>query len=329
MKQPNIIARKKIIDILKDGKALKAKELAIKTDIPIRTLWRILKELKTCGLAEQRPDKYWVWSEYENRWKGSPIEYKACIGHGINLIPGFKELINNAVPEFWFPQYIRFNQMDEETEKVGTLISYPKLPTYTKLSILSECAENHLKRYPTIYENLRICKSLSEKYKKADINTQKVLREVGGAVTMIEKVDPSFEQNFNVTKKGLIEEGVPYILGIWIKIPKIFRLKRSWLKSNSSPLISSHKGYVSFVGFENHICGVKGPIKGNFDTETFEEIIKMIPFVSEASGELAKQIYQLVLQIPQQPLKGHCKLCPNIKIESESSSKIKMFKTKS
>jgi len=328
------MARKSVIDVLKDGRVLKTKELVAEAKVPIRTLWRILKELKTYGLVEKRDDKYWVWSEYENRWEGSPIEYKALTGHAIDLIPGFRELIN-AFPDFWFPwysSYTQFNKTNKEKEMQDTLFSFQKLPPYEKLSILSECAESHLKAYPKIYENLRICKSLNEKYEKADINTKQLLNTVGSAVIMIKEITPEIEQNFNVTKKGLIEEGIPYILGIWTNLPEIFRLKKSpRFKLSKSSLINDHKGYVSLVDpyGENHIMGVKGPIKGNFDTEMFEEIIKMIPFVREPSGELVKQIYQLVSQVHLQPLKGHCKQCPNIKIESESSSKRKLFKNKS
>ena len=317
MKSRDLTARKSVIDVLKSGEVIKTQVLSEKADVPIRTLWRILDELKKLGLVNQKDKKYWVWSEYENRWKGSPQEYKVYMNHAKALIPGFKELLN-TFPDFWFPvyyTYLQFKPMNKNGETSNTMFSYQKLSPSEQLSILSERAESHLKAYPEIHENLRICKSLKEKYKKADIKTQELLNIVGGAVIPIEEVH-DLSSNFNVSKKRLIEEGIPYILGIWGKLPEIFLLKRSRrFKSRESQLITGHKGYVRFVEpYEHHIVGVKGPIKGNFDTEVFEEIIKSIPFVKEAAGELAKQICDLIFQIHQQPLRGTCKWCPNLKI---------------
>jgi len=306
--------RKKVIDLIRD-QPQRYGEISEKTGIAESTVNRILKELKKLGLVKKRDKKYWVWSEYENRWKGSPICYKAHVDHSINLIPGLEEFFNRVIPKFCVPWHLS----DKDTNKIekrNTTSSFSKMTNYEKLSILVECAESHLKAYPTIDKKIIFLKSLGEKFDEADSNTQEILKKVGGHVYLINDKTFEFPAGLNVTKQSLIEEGVPYILFPYL------------VGKHDESLIKSHNGYVRDVNCfpqsirykkGSLIVGIKGPIEGNFDKKTFEEIIKDVDSVEEIYWELAKQICQLILQIRQhQPLKGHCEQCPNIEIKSES-----------
>ena len=91
MKTRDLASRRRVIDLLKK-KCLKTKNLAEEADVPIRTLWNILGELKKLGLVDQKKN-FWTWRRDEKPWKNSSFMYDIAIKHAKDLLPGFLALI--------------------------------------------------------------------------------------------------------------------------------------------------------------------------------------------------------------------------------------------
>lgn len=302
--------RKKVIDLIRN-QSQRHSEILEKTGIPESTVNRILKELKSLGLIrriKKEVHDYWVWIDHETLWQGSHQTYDIAIGHAKDLLPGFQNLLTygiffeNATNHYWYD------------------IPEPSIP-FKKLSILSKCAENHLKAYPTIYNALTSYRSFSDKYKDAEGTAAGKLVNMLRDFYVINNRWLTWHWERMCPIKDLITEGVPYVLGPLSKddVKRLTKMQRGInFQKNNFPLITSHAGIKLL---RNDLWFIKGPVQGRFDQKEFEELLQTYVSMKEVYEELTSRISVLKLRVQHQPLEGRCELCPNIIIKEEAPQK--------
>jgi hypothetical protein len=230
----------------------------------------------------------------------TPEMYTARIGHTRDLITGFRKLLNYGVI---------FEQ---------TLPHYHGIPLYPKVTdndrILKECAESHLKAYPTIYETLEKYRTLSDKYKGADKETKKKIELLKGNVIPLW----TREGRFAVVK---IKNSVS---GTEDELLYISEKEADYL------IFDSKINEVSPIDVEEKVTKIRERIsetikgkprlfppneQGYIDKTPFYELLKVAVSMEEAYGEASKEINKLIIRSQYQPLEGSCELCPNFVIK--------------
>ena len=299
MKTRDLASRRRVIDLLKK-KCLKTKKLSEEADVPIRTLWNILGELKKLGLVDQKKN-FWTWRRDKKPWKNSPFMYDIAIKHAKDLLPGFLALIADPPQSRQFP--------------VDNHIS-PEL---------KEFAESHLKTapsYQSTYNNLIEYRRLESKFDELYTEEiEKMLQGLRGKILTPNRLKITSGNNFlkqvfgsQTRKRGIsyalgpfdTKEEISDVLGVYkiISTGLLFQMdktKKWYLLRPIAVDVDSHKTLKKLDDF----------------IQTKEEMINVY-------GDLTRQIHMLKLRIDHgQPLDedSHCKICPNIIIKEEDTPK--------
>ena len=299
MKTRDLASRRRVIDLLKK-KCLKTKKLSEEADVPIRTLWNILGELKKLGLVDQKKN-FWTWRRDKKPWKNSPFMYDIAIKHAKDLLPGFLALIADPPQSRQFP--------------VDNHIS-PEL---------KEFAESHLKTapsYQSTYNNLIEYRRLESKFDELYTEEiEKMLQGLRGKILTPNRLKITSGNNFlkqvfgsQTRKRGIsyalgpfdTKEEISDVLGVYkiISTGLLFqtdKTKKWYLLRPIAVDVDSHKTLKKLDDF----------------IQTKEEMINVY-------GDLTRQIHMLKLRIDHgQPLDedSHCKICPNIIIKEEDTPK--------
>jgi len=252
---PIRVHMKKVIDSLREGN--KTWSDLKKLGIPDKTLQRILKKnLEYFGLANKE-EGYWVWSEHSMVFD-STEEYKMAVEHSKRLIPSLRGLYKLDVKS---------------------------------LNELHDCAKEHLRNYPEIFE----------KFEK-------------------------FEKVFNKRIRYLLEKHGSKIRGPnFLTILDPIKVKRKGTFRFFSQTKYKRRDVPFSIRMEHPDMNYEEFKK----TEEFKEVMELRDFL-EANGnftkrfddykDLAGKIESLCLKIEwNNPLKGVCSLCrEKIKFSSEA-----------
>jgi len=313
-----IANRKRMLKILREGGPKSYSELVKEMEKSQSTIDRCLQDLgkeKGLGLIDKIEGRWvwvgndpigghWVGDPEGMHWEGSDNVYNTLTDHARNLIPGFKKLLDYGVV---------FEQK---------LPHYLGIPLHSKVTdndrILRECAESHLKAYPTIYEKLEKYRALSDKYKTADKETKKIINMLKGNVhPMYAFKNPKEVGKYHcvMINKDLIREEEDF--------PLFISKKEADYLAYTSPIneISPIDNAEKVRHLRNRVFRlVKGkpPLfpktsQGYMDRHPLQELLKIAVSMEEAYRELEQEINQLIMQCRCQPLRTSCTICQNIK----------------
>jgi len=171
-----------VIDKLQQ-RSWRFKELMVETEIPEKTLWRILKELEFYGLAVKKADGAWGW--YLCKRTFSPRDYELMIEHSMHVIFGARTRA-------------RFGERD--AQDIAHTSAYALLRSYDKGALERDFPEfaGHLKTgYQDLFAFFEKWKKMPEVGKVTHFDgglepdeaeqeaVENILRQVGGELAVI------------------------------------------------------------------------------------------------------------------------------------------------
>lgn len=311
MKTRDLAARKRVIDLLKK-KCLKTEELSTEAQVPIRTLWRILGELQTFGLADKK-DGLWIWCKDIKSWQGNPVMYDIAIKHAKDLLPGFLALAED------YPQG-RYQDTGDN-----------KYVSPEQAEELKEFAESHLKTAPSyqpIYNKLIEFRRLKSKFNELyNGKVEKIWQGLRRKILTsndFQVGEPKKKPSKSWFRKLFPEvifanRDIPYVLGPFDAKQEIFDALSVYNIVSTGLLFQTDKTKKWYV---------LGPLAVSVDShktlKKFDDFIQTKEEKINVSGDLKREIHMLKLRIDHgQPLDedSHCKICPNIIIKEEDSKK--------
>ena len=302
MKTRDLASRRRVIDLLKK-KCFKTEDLSEEAEVPIRTLWRILGELKTLGLVYKK-GVYWTWCRYKKPWKGNVVMYDIAIKHAKDLLPGFLALIADP------PQSRRF--------PVDNHIS-PEL---------KEFAESHLKTapsYQSTYINLIEYRRLESKFDELYTEEiEKMLQGLRGKILTPNRLKITSGNNFlNQELDGFFfgsqtrKRDIPYALGPFDTKEEISDVLGVYKIISTGLLFQTDKTKKWYL-----LRPIAVDVDSHKTLKKLDDFIQTKEEMINVYGDLTRQIHMLKLRIDHgQPLDedSHCEICPNIIIKEEDT----------
>ena len=147
-KEKRIIRMSQVYKLLKEGGPRKHSELLKATEIPEKTMDRILADWRDLGLIQKRPDAYWSLVEHLRKPYKTKAEKDDALEHSVRLIPGLECILT---------EYRRSHPDNVKAEADALKVEIEAGPR------LKELAEQHLKTgYPSISRQLEGYRGLME-----------------------------------------------------------------------------------------------------------------------------------------------------------------------
>lgn len=308
-RKKNVDYRKTVIKLLME-KCMTTNDLRKESEIPRRTLYRILDELQPDLITKK--DGCWIWCRYKKPWRKNEVIYGIVINHAKELLPGFLALL-------------------EDQPQTRYHITGDKYISPEQSEKLKEFAESHLKTapsYQSIYNNLiefrRLKSKLNELYTE---EIEKMLRDLKGKILTPDrflnwkpKEKPSkswFRKLF--PEVFFVKRDIPYALGPFDT------------KEEISVVLGVYKIVLTGLLFQADKTKkwyVLGPIGAGVDShkilKKLDDFIQTKELMINVSGDLTGELDMLKLQVEHgQPLddNSYCGICPNIIIKEEDSKK--------
>ncbi len=255
-------------------------QIAKETKIMKKTVRRILEESRILGIATRNEEGVWFWHEHSAKF-GSFTEYELTLQHSKKLIKGLDTMLTELLPS-------------------------PLQENEPRNLMLVECSEQHLKTgYSETYSKI-------QKYRKLNDETQgvfiKLMQSFGRAKFFTSDKFRMFDWE-KVESKSFFKKIFPKYKMKRIDIPYAYMFQS---KEQAQQALKEANAVARMTVDPEGKCSVLGPI---YFSEPRNKIQKII----EIYGEIGKDIKTLILLIHHgQPLKGKCKLCPQVKISDNS-----------